>query len=96
MRLPGWLQRFFEWQGGDGERMACIASNADEVEASIWRDALAMEGIEVEFRGSDSGIPPYSNLGRRSLWVPESQALRARRIIEHGRGETERRRRRRR
>jgi hypothetical protein len=64
------------------ERIVTVASTVDVVVATMWREILAAEGIHAELGGNNSAYAMMPQLGGIDLFVRESDAARARGLIE--------------
>lgn len=78
---------------GKGERLVLIAVARDEIEANVWRDLLAQEGIAVYVKSVDPlasfGLPPMP--GSVHVFVQAQHEKKARWLLgdateEDGRG----------
>jgi hypothetical protein len=64
------------------ERIVTVASTIDIVVATMWREMLAAEGIHAELGGNNSAYAMMPQLGGIDLFVTETDAARARELID--------------
>jgi len=73
------------------ERIVTVAATTDIVLATMWRELLAAEGIHAELGGTNMSTSVFGTmmpqLGAIDLFVRESDALRARELIDEAVGE---------
>jgi hypothetical protein len=72
------------------ERIVTVASTADIILATMWRELLAAEGIHAELGGTSmatSIYPMTPQLGAIDVFVREADAARARQLIDAAEGE---------
>jgi hypothetical protein len=72
------------------ERIVTVASTADIILATMWRELLAAEGIHAELGGTSmatSIYPMTPQLGAIDVFVREADAARARELIDAAEGE---------
>jgi hypothetical protein len=73
------------------ERIVTVASTADIVLATMWRELLAAEGIHAELGGTNLATSVYGTmlpqLGAIDLFVRQADAARARALIDEAESE---------
>jgi hypothetical protein len=72
------------------DRIISVASTADIIVATMWRELLAAEGIHAELGGTNmatSLYPMTPQLGAIEVFVREADAARARGLIDEAEGE---------
>lgn len=71
------------------DRIVSVASTADIILATMWRELLAAEGIHAELGGTNMATSLYAmtpQLGAIDLFVREADAGRARELIDDAEG----------
>jgi Putative prokaryotic signal transducing protein len=71
------------------DRIVTVASTADIIIATMWRELLAAEGIHAELGGTNMATSLYAmtpQLGAIDLFVREADATRARELIDEAEG----------